>query len=294
MSAAPPPNPAFRFVRIGAKRRPLSDLYYSLLATSWWHLIGLIILGFIAANAIFAGLFVLGGDSIEGARPGNFADAFFFSVQTMATIGYGKWAPRTEFAHLVVTTEAFSGLLGFATATGLLFAKFSRPSARVMFTRKMVITTFEGKPALMFRMANERFNQIVEAQCNLAMLKDEVTSDGHEIRRVHDVHLMRQRSPVFTLSWTAVHIIDERSPLHGLDAQGCKNVEAMFIATFTGLDEVFSQTVHTRYTWLNTDLEWSSRFADMFITLPDGRDAIDYTKFDVVIRDAERGQDRGA
>jgi inward rectifier potassium channel len=288
VSAAPPPNPAFRFVRLGQKRRPLRDLYYSLLNTSWLHLIGLIVVGFIVANAVFACLFLLGGDSIEGARPGNFADAFFFSVQTMATIGYGKWAPRTNLAHFVVTTEAFCGLLGFATATGLLFAKFSRPTARVMFTRKIVISTFEGKPALMFRMANERVNQIVEATCNLAMLKDEVTSDGHEIRRVHDIHLMRHRSPIFTLSWTAVHIIDDKSPLYGMDAQGCKNVEAMFIATFTGLDEVFSQTVHARYTWFNTDLEWASRYADMFITLPDGRDAIDYTKFDVVIKDADR------
>jgi len=276
-------------VRLGRRRRPLGDLYHYLLTISWSQLIGLIVVGFIAANALFAALFLLGGsDSIEGAQPGSFIDAFFFSVQTMATIGYGKMGPHTAYAHVIVTTEAFVGLLGFATATGLLFSKFSRPTARVMFSRYMVMTTWEGEPALMFRMANERANQIVEAQCNVAVLKDEVTSDGHEVRRVHDLPLMRQRSPVFSLSWTAVHVIGKHSPLHGADPAALQKADAIFVVTFTGIDETFSQTVHARHSWTHDQVIWNARLADIFITLPDGRDAIDYTKFHDVIKDADR------
>jgi inward rectifier potassium channel len=290
VSAAPsPPNPAFRFVRLGRRRRPLGDLYHFLLTISWSRLIGLIVVGFVAANAVFAALYLFGGpDTIEGAQPGSFADAFFFSVQTMATIGYGKMGPHTPYAHVIVTTEAFVGLLGFATATGLLFSKFSRPTARVMFSRNVVMTTWEGEPALMFRMANERVNQIVEAQCNVAVLKDEITSDGHEVRRVHDLPLMRQRSPVFSLSWTAVHVIGKHSPLHGLDAAALEKIDAFFVVTFTGIDETFSQTVHARYGWTWDQVIWNARMADIFTTLPDGRDAIDYTKFHDVIKDADR------
>src|SRR5262249_1822670 len=212
----------------------------------------------------------------------------FFSVQTMATIGYGKMGPHTAYAHIIVTTEAFVGLLGFATATGLLFSKFSRPTARVMFSRNIVMTTWEGQPALMFRMANERVNQILEAQCNVAVLKDEITSDGHEVRRVHDVPLMRQRSPMFSLSWTAVHIIGPHSPLHGADRGALDKVDAMFVVTFTGIDETFSQTVHSRYTWRPEQRIWNARFVDIFPALPDGRAAIDYAKFHDVIKDADR------
>jgi inward rectifier potassium channel len=275
-------------VRLGARKRPLGDLYHLLLTISWSRLIGLIVIGFIVANAAFAALYLAAGDAIEGARTGNFLDAFFFSVQTMATIGYGKMVPHTTLANVVVSTEAFCGLLGFATATGLLFAKFSRPTARVMFTRSMVVTTWEGQPALMFRMANQRVNQIVEAHCNLALLRDEITSDGHEIRRLHDLPLMRQRSPMFSLSWTAIHIIGPGSPLHGANAETLKKIDAMFIVTFTGIDEVFSQTVHARYTWEHGQVAWNARFADLFRTLPDGREAIDYSRFDELVRDADR------
>ena len=288
MSAAPPPNPTFRFVRIGQRRRPLGDLYHFLVSISWARLIGLIVLGFVGANAVFAALFLLRPGSIEGARAGSFVDAFFFSVQTMATIGYGSMSPHTMYAHVVVTAEAFCGLLGFATATGLLFSKFSRPTARVMFSKSMVVTTWEGTPALMFRMANERRNQIVEATCNVAVLMDEVTSDGHEVRRVHDLALMRHRSPVFSLSWSAVHVIGPHSPLAGADAARLQKVDAMFVVTFTGIDETFSQTVHARYAWTHEQVVWNARLRDIFITLPDGRDAIDYRNFHEVVRDADR------
>ena len=154
----------------------------------------------------------------------------------------------------------------------------------------MVLTTWEGQPALMFRMANERVNQIVEAQCNLAILKDEVTSDGHEVRRVHDIPLMRQRSPVFSLSWTAVHIIGPHSPLHGATPESLAKIDAMFIVTFTGIDETFSQTVHARYAWTHDLVVWNARMRDIFVTLPDGRDAIDYRNFHEVTKDADRSE----
>lgn len=156
-------------VRIGAPNSLVGDLYHFLLIASWPRLLALFVLSYLGANAVFAGLYVLGGDSIEGARPGSFADAFFFSVQTMATIGYGHLVPRTLWAQVLVTAESFVGLMGLALATGMVFAKFSRPTARVLFSRSAVITARDGVPCLMFRMANQRGNQIVEARIHVVL-----------------------------------------------------------------------------------------------------------------------------
>src|SRR5208337_4984173 len=156
------------------------------------------------ANAAFALVYVLGGDSIENARPGSFTDAFFFSVQTMATIGFGKMVPRTGLANVLVTLESLVGLLGLAIATGLVFAKFSRPTARVLFSRVAVISPWDGVRSLMFRMANERDNRIIEAQVHVVLMRNEATAENVLVRRVHDLALLRHNNPSFALSWTAI------------------------------------------------------------------------------------------
>ncbi|HYQ82134.1 MAG TPA: ion channel, partial [Anaeromyxobacteraceae bacterium] len=151
-------------VAIGIPRHPGKDLYHYLLTASWRKLIGLVVAAYVGANAAFACAYLALGDVIENARPGDFWDAFFFSVQTMATIGYGKMAPRTLAANALVAAEALVGMMGLAVVTGLVFAKFSRPTARVLFSRVAVVAPYEKVPSLMFRMGNERVNQIVEAQ----------------------------------------------------------------------------------------------------------------------------------
>jgi inward rectifier potassium channel len=271
-------------VRTGAPNSFVGDLYHFLLITSWLRLLALFVLSYLAANAVFAGLYVLGGDSIEGARPGSFADAFFFSVQTMATIGYGKMVPRTLWAHTLVTVESFVGLMGLALATGMIFAKFSRPTARVLFSRHAVITTRDGVPCLMFRMANQRGNQIVEARIHVVLARNETTLEGESLRRLYDLEMMRAQNALFALSWTAIHPLIEDSPLHRATPESLAADEAEIIVSLTGLDETFSQTVHARHSYVADEIAWGARFVDILSRTPDGRRRVDYTRFHDVIR----------
>jgi inward rectifier potassium channel len=264
--------------RIGLKARPTADIYHYALRAPWSMLLVMIGLLYLGANAVFA-LIYLGVGGIANARPGSFADAFFFSVQTMATIGYGQMWPTSVTAQILVTAEAMVGLLGLAVATGLIFSKFARPSARIMFSRVAVISPREGVPSLMFRMANERRDQIVEATMRLVLIRNEQTAEGERLRRIHDLKLARGHSAVFFLSWTAIHPITPDSPLYGQTAEDLLRVEAQVMATVTGTDETLSQTVHARYSYTVADLVWGHRLADIISVDPDGRRTVDYARF---------------
>jgi inward rectifier potassium channel len=261
----------------------LGDLYHRLVSSSWPRLLALVVVAFVAVNTFFALGYLLGGDAIENARPGSFADAFFFSVQTMATIGYGKLAPRTLYANVLVTVEVLMGLMGLAMVTGLTFAKFSRPTARVRFTQHAVIVTHDGVPSLMFRMANARGNNIVEAQVHVVLARNETTIEGEQMRRFHDLDLSRRQSALFTLSWTAIHPITGASPLHGITPAALEAADAEIVVSLLGFDETFSQTVHARHRYVPGDLVWEARFADILFRPADGRRRIDYSRFDEVV-----------
>jgi inward rectifier potassium channel len=279
----------------GLRRHPGKDLYHYLLTASWRKLFVLLMLGYVGANAGFAAGYLAIGDAIEEARPGSFADAFFFSVQTMATIGYGKMAPRGLGANLLVAAEALIGLLAVAVVTGLVFAKFSRPTARVLFSRVAVIAPYEKVPSLMFRMANERANQIVEAQLRVAVVRNETTAEGETVRRVHDLSLRRSHSSLFALTWTAIHPITPQSPLHGEDAQSMEEKETDIVVSLTGFDESLSQTIHARHAYGPGQVVWNARFRDLFTNLADGTRAIDYRKFhDILPLEPERRAEKVA
>lgn len=188
--------------RRNIRRAPLADLYHNLIARSWGRLLGLLAFVYLAANCIFAGLYRLGGDCISGAH--SFKELFFFSVQTLSTIGYGTMAPQTTYAHVLVTFQAFAGTLFVAIVTGLVFSKFSRPTARVMWSKNAVVIERDGKRLLQFRMANERANQIVEAQLRVAIARMELSPDGERMRRFYDLKLQRDRNVIFVLTWTAI------------------------------------------------------------------------------------------
>lgn len=270
-------------VAIGLRRQPGKDLYHYLLTASWGKLFVLVVIAYVTSNSLFASGYLLEGDVIENARPGSFLDAFFFSVQTMATIGYGKMAPLTTLANALVASEALVGMLGLAVVTGLVFAKFSRPTARVLFSRVAVVAPYDGVPSLMFRMANERASQIVEAQLHAVVLRDETTAEGEPVRRAHDLRLRRSRSAVFALTWTAIHPITPDSPLHGEDPASMLAKRADLVVSVTGFDESLSQSVHARHGYGPSDLVWGARFEDILGQLPDGRQAIDYRKFHDVV-----------
>ena len=260
-----------------------ADLYHLLLTSSWPRLLGLLALAYGAANALFALGYLLEPGALENARPGSFADAFFFSVQTMATIGYGRMVPRTFLANALVTLETLTGLLGLAMVSGLVFAKFSRPTARVLFSRVAVIGRRDGARAFMFRMANERGNNIAEAQVHVALARQETTAEGESVRRFHDLELSRRLNPIFPNTWTVIHPITEASPLHGATLASLAASEARIVVSVIGLDESYAQTVHARHSYAAADIVWNARFADVIVREPDGEVHIDYARFHDIV-----------
>ena len=293
MSAAPRPRLLqTRFgagqpvLAVGLRRAPVADLYHSLITWSWLRLFGTMGASYILVISAFALAYMaLGDGAIEHARLESFEDAFFFSFQTMATIGYGHMLPKTTAANLVSVLQVMIGLAGTAMSTGLVFAKFARPTARVLFSRVAVVTPFDGQPALLFRVANERANQIVEAQLNVALLLDEVTAEGEHVRRAYDVTLRRDRSLLFSLTWLAVHPIGPGSPLHGLTPARLAAGTATLIVSLTGLDEHLGQMVHARHVYASEEIRFGQRFVDVIEVLPDGSRLIDYRRFHDVIPD---------
>ncbi len=273
------PGSGREILSIGLRTAPLRDLYHSLLTATWSRFFGIVLVAYMGANLLFALAYLSIGDGIEQARRGSFADAFFFSVQTMATIGYGKMAPNGLAANLLVTFEALVGLLGLALVTGLVFAKFSRPTARVVFSRNAVITRFDGVPSLLVRMANERGNQIAEAQAHLVLLRTERTPEGEEVRRMIDLRLVRGQSAFFAFTWLIVHPITRESPLFGETPESLRAKDVDLVASMTGLDETLSQSVHARHAWTTEQILWGHRFADVLVNGADGRRTIDYRKF---------------
>jgi inward rectifier potassium channel len=265
--------------RRGLKRAVLSDLYHFLIDKPWSALLALIAGVYLGANTVFATLYMLGGDCVSGADPHSFKDHFFFSVQTLATIGYGVMSPKTDYAHWLVVIEAFIGTLFVALLTGLVFAKFSRPTARVLWSKHAVLVERGGKRQLMFRMANERGNQIVEAHLRVALARTEIADDGERMRRFYDLLLVRERNVLFVLTWTAIHEIDAKSPLHGLSVDEMRAQGIQLICSIMGVDETFSQQVHSRHAYTPADFVVDQRFADIIHTNPDGSRHIDYARF---------------
>jgi inward rectifier potassium channel len=265
-------------VQSGLQRKPFGDLYHLWLLASWPRAFGAVIAIYLAANVVFAlGYFVVGG--IENARPGSFSDAFFFSVQTIATIGYGRMSPVSAGAHVLVTVESFCGLIGMALITGLMFAKFARPTSRVLWSEVAVVALQDGAPSFMFRVANARGNQIVEAQLRVGMLVFETTPEGERVRRMHDLPLVRSSSMVFALSWMAIHPIAPGSKLYGATAESLRAANAEIYCSLTGLDGTSSQTIHARHSYSVDEIQWGRRYVDIMGPLPDGRMGIDYTRF---------------
>jgi len=261
--------------------RLFTDFYHHLLTSSWPALLLQIGVAFVVINILFAlGYYFDGG--IENARPGHFSDVFFFSVETIATIGYGKMSPATLVSEILMSVEALCGLINFALITGLIFAKFSRPTARVRFSRAAVISKRDGVPSLMFRMANVRSSQIVDAQIHVAFARNERTAEGEYVRRFYDLDLKRYRNPIFAYSWTAVHPIQPGSPFYGATPEEFLKSEANLTVSLTGFDEVFSQTVYARYSYVAADIVWGARLTDIIDENAEPGSRFNFANFDKI------------
>ncbi len=262
---------------VGGHPPGFKDVYHYLLRNSWSVALAWVLLLFVVLNLLFGtGYWLIGG--VTGAN--TFLDCFFFSVQTLATIGYGAMYPQSLGAEVLMTVEAFIGLLMSAMMTGLAFAKFARPTSRVMWSEICVVSDRDGVPTLMFRVANERMNHIVEANIRVAVLRAEVTQEGEKLRKVFDMQLQRSSTPSFILSWTVMHPIVPGSPLYGMTPEAMAAAGSEIVLTLTGLDETLMQTIHARTSYIPSEMRFGARFDDILGTVhADGRRIIDYTKF---------------
>ncbi|MFO0611760.1 MAG: ion channel [Polyangiaceae bacterium] len=269
----------FELTTVGGRWAPIQDLYHRVLDMRWLWYFAIISGLFLTVNAIFA-LLYLAQPGCSANADGSFRDAFFFSVQTLATIGYGNLGPNTLYAHLLVTGEALTQLLGFALITGATYAKFARPRARVLWSKKAVVGMRDGVRYMMFRVANERHNQVVEAQLRVVLLRDSLSKEGESMRVPTELKLVRDRTMAFRLSWTAMHRIDESSPLYGDGVEEMlERTNAAINLSITGFDETIAQTVNARYAYYPQDIEWGRRFKDVISVEPDGSRVIDYRNF---------------
>ncbi len=266
-------------VRVGQQRAYLNDAYAFLLRSQWRKLIAFCAGLYLCVNAAFASLYLGLGQCIDGARPGSFFDAFFFSVQTLATIGYGVMHPHGVCGHTLVGIEALVGLLGFALVTGIVFSKFARPSAGVIFSRTAIIAQHDGLPCLLFRVANERGSDIVEGSMRVSALMDASTSEGKRLRRFFDLKLDRNSMPVLLMSWLVIHRIDEHSPLYGKSAEDLERGDIRILASMTGMDGTFMQTVYAYHQYPASAVRFGAEFVDIIRPLPGGRFELDLTKF---------------
>jgi inward rectifier potassium channel len=248
--------------------------YHSLLTISWPRFLAVVTFAYLALNGVFGLAFTLcGPNALQGPDDTGpfhtgFLRAFFFSIETFSTIGYGDVRPMGVLPHVLVLLEAIVSLLGFALATGLVFARFSRPSIKMLFSDTAVIAPYRGITAFEFRIVNLRSSQLIELEAKVLFSRLETGSGT--TRRFHDLPLERKKVAFFPLSWTVVHPIDESSPLFGLTPSELHAVDAEFLILLTGIDETFSQTVHTRSSYKADEIVWNARFANIFNRHEDG------------------------
>jgi inward rectifier potassium channel len=267
---------------VGTEPTPFSDFYHLLLRVPWWADVLGISVVFLSVNFLFAlGYTAVGG--IEGARPGSIADHFFFSVQTMGTIGYGVMHPLTAAAEVLVTFEVIVGLTMVALGSGVLFAKFSVPFARMQFAQYATIAPFDGVPTLMFRVGNERASQILEATVRVVLTRLERSTEGVDFYRMRDLVLERERSPMLARSWMVMHRIVESSPLYGATPEQLERAESEFMVTIVGIDETSAQSLNARHSYDSTDVRWGARHADMLSKRPDGGLRLDMQQFHRIV-----------
>ena len=286
MSFSTPNKPrekAFRIgereiVAVGVKHSFGRDFSHRAMTVSWPRFVAGTALVFVLINALFALAYLAGNAPVSAVAEPNFIQYFYFSIETLATVGYGDMHPQTHYGHMLASLESFTGIFCIALMTGLIFARFSRPQARILFADVPVISTYDGKPVFMLRLANERHNAIGDATAKLWFLRGYTTSEGRKFRGFVEMKLMRNENPTFQLSWTLFHIIDETSPLFGMTQEDMEKADANFTVTINGLDENSAQTVHARKAYAFADLRWGHRYADI-LTTEEGRTRLDYGKF---------------
>ena len=256
-----------------------ADISHRCMTASWPAFIGGAALVFVAFNAVFALLYWLGDQPVSNVPGGAYIDYLYFSIETLSTAGYGDMHPQTHYGHFIATVELFTGIFSMSLMTGLIFARFARPNARLLFAENPVVSNYEGKPTLMVRFVNERHNIIGNANAKLWLLRNVVSQEGQTQRRFYELPLLRNEHPALALSWTLYHVLDEKSPLYGLDADAISAIKASLVVVVTGYDVVAAQTIHARRSYDHTDIRFGRHYANILDDLDDGRLRINYARF---------------
>jgi inward rectifier potassium channel len=256
-----------------------ADISHRCMTASWPAFIGGAALVFITFNAVFALFYWLGDHPIANVPDGQYIDYLYFSIETLSTAGYGDMHPQTHYGHFIAAIELFTGIFSMSLMTGLIFARFSRPSARLLFADNPVISDHEGERTLMIRLANERHNIIANATARLWLFKNDLSKEGMAYRRFFELPLARSESPALALSWTLFHVIDKDSPLYGLNAEDLEAINAGLGLIVSGYDDVAAQTVHARKSYEHSDIRFGHRYAEILRATDDGRLKIDYSRF---------------
>src|SRR5580698_239375 len=268
----------------------LAGNFYTLLVnTSWSRFLGLVAVVFLTLNVVFAGIYLsLGPGEIHASSAetglGTFGEAFFFSAQTLTTVGYGALYPVGLAAHIISSFEVTTGLLGFALATGMVFARFSRPSSKLVFSDQMVVAPYGEVTSVQFRVANQRNNVIAEVEARMLLMTVERDAQGELKRNFAELTLERKSVLFLALTWNIVHPIDKDSPLFGKSCEDLERLQAEFLILIKGYDDSFSQVVHTRYSYRWDEVEWSARFVPAFGIAPGGYMELDVAKISQIAR----------
>jgi len=270
-------------IRKGLSVFNTADNYHKLITMSGWKFCVLIFIGYLIANILFALIYLgLGPNTLYGTHEdmglNRFWEAFFFSAQTISTVGYGHISPRGMAANSVAAVESMVGLLSFALATGLLYGRFSRPAAKIVYSKNLLIAPYqENGRGLMFRMANMRRNILLDLNLEVIFNFNEMV-DGKSIRRFYPLELERKYVSILTLNWTVVHPLDDNSPLKDMTMDDLKKSEASFAIVLKTFDEAFSQTVHSRVAYQSDDIIWGAKFKPVFERDKDGRIVLDLSR----------------
>lgn len=265
-------------IKVGASRFALDDPYYLVLAMSWQGFLAAVLGLFVAVNVAFAALYWLVPGSVANARPGNLADAFFFSVETLATVGYGEMTPAAGYGHAVAAVEIFVGMFLTALVTGAFFARFARPKPRLIFSNSAVIAPYEGGQAFMVRVASRRLHAISEVRGRISYLRTYRLADGGTFRRFFDLKLVRSENPVLSLSWTLIHPIDTESPLYGMSEAALRAEGPQLLVSISGFDEAISSPINDRRNYRPDDVRVGHVFVHILEDKDDGAIQIDLTR----------------
>jgi inward rectifier potassium channel len=270
----------FEFVKLNAEKFEWRDTYHLILTLSWPGFAGFVFGIYLLINIVFAALYLLEAHAVAEMRPGSFFDAFFFSVETLATVGYGHMYPETFYGHLITMLEIIVGMFGLAVITGLIFVRFSRPTARIHFSKVAVIAPFDGVPNLMIRLANLRHQAMVEPEFRMILLRNVITAEGDEVRRFRSLKLEFDRLIAFPAVLTVRHRIDEESPLFGITPEDFQQQDIRIIASIVGVDTVIVAPVQSFGDYNYEQIEWNRRFVEIYDQNEEGQWTVDYARID--------------